>query len=159
MKKKILIVEDNELNLKLFRDLLEAHDFETFETKDGNEAVHLTKTRRPDLILMDIQLPEVSGLDITKRIMGIVRVEAVCRGKTVQLERRAAGIIGRPMHQTGIAAPDSKDGGQDVEPIVAVELRGIDVRLKVLEEGLAQHLLIEPDAVEAHPCRRRPTFS
>jgi two-component system cell cycle response regulator DivK len=68
MKKRILIVEDNELNLKLFRDLLEAHDFETFETKDGNEAVHLTKTKRPHLILMDIQLPEISGLDITKRI-------------------------------------------------------------------------------------------
>ncbi len=68
MKKRILIVEDNELNLKLFRDLLEAHDFETFETKDGNEAMHIARTKHPDLILMDIQLPEVSGLDITKRM-------------------------------------------------------------------------------------------
>lgn len=68
MKKRILIVEDNELNLKLFRDLLEAHDYETYETKDGHEAVALTKSKRPDLILMDIQLPEISGLDITKRI-------------------------------------------------------------------------------------------
>ena len=68
MKKKILIVEDNDLNLKLFRDLLEAHDYETIETKDGREAVQLAKSRRPDLILMDIQLPEISGLDVTRKI-------------------------------------------------------------------------------------------
>lgn len=68
MKKKILIVEDNELNLKLFRDLLEAHGYETFETKDGNEALSIARNMKPDLILMDIQLPEISGLDITKRL-------------------------------------------------------------------------------------------
>lgn len=66
--KKILIVEDNDLNLKLFRDLLEAHGYETFETKDGSNAVSMTKAIHPDLILMDIQLPEISGLDITKKI-------------------------------------------------------------------------------------------
>ncbi len=68
MKKRILIVEDNELNLKLFRDLLEAHDFETIETKNGNEAIELVRSKHPDLILMDIQLPEISGLDVTKKI-------------------------------------------------------------------------------------------
>ena len=68
MAKRILIVEDNDLNLKLFRDLLSANGYETMETKDGNEAVSLTKNMRPDLILMDIQLPDVSGLDITQRI-------------------------------------------------------------------------------------------
>lgn len=68
MKRKILIVEDNELNLKLFRDLLEAHGYETFETKDGQEALSIARNVRPDLILMDIQLPEISGLDITKRL-------------------------------------------------------------------------------------------
>lgn len=68
MKRKILIVEDNDLNLKLFRDLLEAHGYETFETKDGNEALSIARNIRPDLILMDIQLPEVSGLDITRSI-------------------------------------------------------------------------------------------
>ena len=66
--KKILIVEDNDLNLKLFRDLLEAHGFETYETKDGLNAVALTQQVHPDLILMDIQLPEISGLDITRKI-------------------------------------------------------------------------------------------
>jgi two-component system cell cycle response regulator DivK len=68
MKKRILIVEDNDLNLKLFRDLLTAHGYETIETKEGLEAVNITRNQHPDLILMDIQLPEVSGLDITRRI-------------------------------------------------------------------------------------------
>jgi len=68
MKKRILIVEDNDLNLKLFRDLLTAHGYETFETKEGLEAIMITRNERPDLILMDIQLPEISGLDITRRL-------------------------------------------------------------------------------------------
>ncbi len=68
MKKRILIVEDNELNLKLFRDLLTAHGYETIETKEGFAAIEMTKTQNPDLILMDIQLPEISGLDITRKL-------------------------------------------------------------------------------------------
>ncbi len=68
MRKRILIVEDNDLNLKLFRDLLTAHGYETIETKEGLEAINLTRAQRPDLILMDIQLPEISGLDVTRRL-------------------------------------------------------------------------------------------
>lgn len=68
MAKKILIVEDNDLNLKLFRDLLGANGYLTFETKEGIEAISLTRNVMPDLIIMDIQLPEISGLDITKKI-------------------------------------------------------------------------------------------
>lgn len=68
MSKKILIVEDNDLNLKLFRDLLEANGYVTFETKEGIEAISLTRNVQPDLIVMDIQLPEISGLDITRKI-------------------------------------------------------------------------------------------
>lgn len=68
MRKRILIVEDNDLNLKLFRDLLTAHGYETIETREGMEAIALTRSERPDLILMDIQLPEVSGLDVTRRL-------------------------------------------------------------------------------------------
>jgi two-component system cell cycle response regulator DivK len=67
-KKRILIVEDNDLNLKLFRDLLSANGYETIETKEGLEAIALTHSMQPDLILMDIQLPEISGLEVTKRI-------------------------------------------------------------------------------------------
>jgi two-component system cell cycle response regulator DivK len=68
MAKTILIVEDNDLNMKLFNDLLQAHGYGTLQTKDGREALNLAKEHRPDLILMDIQLPEISGLDITKMI-------------------------------------------------------------------------------------------
>src|SRR5688500_13560545 len=68
MKKRILIVEDNDLNLKLFRDLLTAHGYETIETKEGLEAITLTRNEHPDLILMDIQLPEISGLDVTRKL-------------------------------------------------------------------------------------------
>jgi len=64
--KTVLIVEDNELNMKLFNDLLEAHGYFTLQTKDGVEALRMARTHRPDLILMDIQLPEVSGLEVTK---------------------------------------------------------------------------------------------
>src|SRR6266851_5923904 len=66
--KTVLIVEDNELNMKLFNDLLEAHGYDTLQTKDGMEALKLARLHRPDLILMDIQLPEVSGLEVTKWI-------------------------------------------------------------------------------------------
>jgi two-component system, cell cycle response regulator DivK len=66
MSKRVLIVEDNELNMKLFRDLLEAHGYSTLQTRNGIEALSLARDHRPDLILMDIQLPEVSGLDVTK---------------------------------------------------------------------------------------------
>ena len=68
MSKTILIVEDNELNMKLFNDLLQAHGYLTMQTKDGREVMGLVRERRPDLILMDIQLPEVSGLDITRML-------------------------------------------------------------------------------------------
>jgi two-component system, cell cycle response regulator DivK len=64
--KKVLIVEDNDLNMKLFNDLLEAHGYATLQTKDGVEALRLARQHRPDLILMDIQLPEISGLEVTK---------------------------------------------------------------------------------------------
>ncbi len=67
-QKKILIVEDNELNMKLFHDLLEVHGYTTLQTKDGREALELARKHRPDLILMDIPLPEVSGLEVTKWI-------------------------------------------------------------------------------------------
>jgi two-component system cell cycle response regulator DivK len=66
MPKTVMIVEDNELNMKLFHDLLDAHGYRTLQTRSGMEALRLAREQRPDLILMDIQLPEVSGLEVTK---------------------------------------------------------------------------------------------
>lgn len=68
MAKTVLIVEDNELNMKLFRDLLQAHGYDTIESREGIEALRLARERKPNLILMDIQLPEVSGLEVAKWI-------------------------------------------------------------------------------------------
>ena len=65
MVSKVLIVEDNELNMKLFNDLLEAHGYETVQTRDGTKVLEIAREEKPDLILMDIQLPEVSGLEVT----------------------------------------------------------------------------------------------
>lgn len=65
MGKSILVVEDNDLNMKLFCDLLEAHGYRTMKTRDGRSVPEMARADRPDLILMDIQLPEVSGLEVT----------------------------------------------------------------------------------------------
>ena len=77
MPKRVLIVEDNELNMKLFNDLLEANGYATIQTKNGKEALDLTRRHRPDLILMDIQLPEVSGLDVIRWIKADADLAAI----------------------------------------------------------------------------------
>ena len=77
MPKKILIVEDNELNMKLFHDLLEAHGYETLQTQEGLKALEIAREHRPDLILMDIQLPGVSGLEITKWLKADAQLSAI----------------------------------------------------------------------------------
>jgi len=66
--KTILIVEDNELNMKLQNDLLRAHGYDTLQSVDGKDALSLAREHNPDLIIMDIQLPEVSGLEYTKML-------------------------------------------------------------------------------------------
>jgi two-component system cell cycle response regulator DivK len=65
---KILVVEDNELNLKLFCDLLRAHDYEAEPVRDGREAVASARAFAPDLIIMDIQMPHVSGLELIEEL-------------------------------------------------------------------------------------------
>jgi two-component system cell cycle response regulator DivK len=65
---KILVVEDNELNLKLFCDLLRAHAFEAEPVRDGREAVARARDFAPDLIVMDIQMPHISGLELIEQI-------------------------------------------------------------------------------------------
>ena len=65
---RVLIVEDNELNMKLFHDLLEASGMTILQTRNGIDALKVAKEDRPDLIVMDIQLPEMSGLEVTEKI-------------------------------------------------------------------------------------------
>ena len=65
-QKSVLVVEDNELNMRLFCDLLDAFGYKTYQSRDGVDTLDLARKNKPDLIVMDIQLPEVSGLDITR---------------------------------------------------------------------------------------------
>ena len=68
--KRILIVEDNKLDVRLLKDILQWRGYETLQTGDGLEAIDLAVAKRPDLILMDIQLPDISGLEVTRRLKG-----------------------------------------------------------------------------------------
>ena len=66
--KRILIVEDNPLNMKLLRDVLEAHGYEAITTGEGGAALNLACEHQPDLILMDLQLPDISGFDAVRQL-------------------------------------------------------------------------------------------
>ena len=66
MAKTILIVEDDSKNLTLFRDVLQVSGYKTIEATDGKKGIELAKTGKPDLILMDIQMPEIDGLEATR---------------------------------------------------------------------------------------------
>ena len=68
MPKQVMIVEDNELNMKLFRDLIEASGYTTIQTRNGMEALDLARKYRPDLILMDICMPHLDGYQATERL-------------------------------------------------------------------------------------------
>jgi len=68
LTKSVLVVEDNALNMKLFHDLLDAHGYGVYQARNSEEAMQLAREHKPDLILMDIQLPEISGLEVTKWI-------------------------------------------------------------------------------------------
>jgi two-component system cell cycle response regulator DivK len=98
LAKRVLVVEDNELNLKLFCDLLRAHEFETEPVRDGREAVDRARAFAPDLIVMDIQLPYVSGYDLILQIkadetLGRIPIMAVTAyaGREDEERIRAAG--------------------------------------------------------------------
>jgi len=67
-QKTVLIVEDNELNLKLLKDILEYHGYTILTSELGKPALELARQHRPDLILMDIQLPDISGMEAARRL-------------------------------------------------------------------------------------------
>ena len=68
--KRILIVEDNKLDVRLLKDILETRGYDTLQTSDGLEAIDLAFVSLRDLILMDIQLRDMSGLEVTRRLRG-----------------------------------------------------------------------------------------
>ena len=74
---RILIVEDNALNMKLLRDLLEASGYETIVTAEGAAALGLARAHQPALILMDLQLPDISGFEAVKQLKGDAETRAI----------------------------------------------------------------------------------
>jgi len=73
----VLIIEDNEKNMKLARDVLQAKGYKTLEAVTGEEGIKLAKEKRPDLVLMDIQLPGISGIEAFKQIRGDAKTRAI----------------------------------------------------------------------------------
>jgi two-component system cell cycle response regulator DivK len=104
---KILVVEDNELNLKLFCDLLRAHGFEAEPVRDGREALDRARAFGPELIVMDIQMPHVSGLELIEQLKGDPELKAVpimavtayaARGDEDRIrEAGAEGYVSKPI--------------------------------------------------------------
>ena len=74
---QILVVEDNEKNMKLFRDVLDASGYRTLEAATGERAVELVFEHRPDLVLMDIQLPDIDGIEALSRLRADGRTASV----------------------------------------------------------------------------------
>ncbi len=111
MDRTVLVVEDNDLNMKLFHDVLEAHGYNVLQAKEGMEGWRMAREQRPDLILMDIQLPDVSGLEVTKwlkddetlKSIPVIAITAFAMDGDEEkyLEGRCDGYIDKP-----ISVPD-----------------------------------------------------
>ena len=115
-RKTVLIVEDNELNMKLFHDLLDAHGYATLQTRSGMDALGLARKHKPALILMDIQLPEVSGLEVTRWLKEddeLRDIPVIAAGGIAAGARAGPGGV-RVREQpgrAGAAAPEGRVGG------------------------------------------------
>jgi two-component system cell cycle response regulator DivK len=99
--KKILVVEDNPMNLELVSDILEANGYQVIQAQEGRQALEMARAERPGLILMDIQLPEMDGLEVTRLLKsdpdtsGIVVVAITAHAMRGDEERvREAGCSG-----------------------------------------------------------------
>jgi two-component system, cell cycle response regulator DivK len=107
VSKKILIVEDNELNLKLFCDILQVHGYQAEPVRDGREALAMAREHHPELIIMDIQMPHISGLELIEQIKAdddlkatpIMAVTAyAARGDEERIrEAGAEGYVSKPI--------------------------------------------------------------
>jgi two-component system cell cycle response regulator DivK len=107
MAKTVLIVEDEPKNLKLVRDLLQRFGYETIEAADGEQGITLARTRQPDLILMDVMMPKMDGLEatrilkadaVTKDISIIALTSYAMKGdKEKALEAGCNGYIAKPV--------------------------------------------------------------
>ena len=95
--KTILYVEDNELNRRLVRDLLKRTTYRLIEAYDGEAGITTALAERPDLILMDIQLPKVSGLDVVRRLRAEASMasQEISNWTAATLDQRSLRVIGQ----------------------------------------------------------------
>ena len=145
MGQKILVVEDNELNLKLFCDLLRAHGYEAEPVRDGREAVARARSFGPELVIMDIQMPYITGLELIEQMKGdeelkrtpIIAVTAyAAKGDEERIrEAGAEGYVSKPISLMRFieavrgllaapapqAAPEEEEEAPDVAPEKAGE--------------------------------------
>src|SRR6266436_6006423 len=87
-RKRILVVEDHQLSLTLLKQLLEVHGYEILETPEGLQAIDIARDEQPDLILMDIGLPDICGLDVTRRLTKTIPIIAVTALATPEDEKK-----------------------------------------------------------------------
>ena len=107
MTKRIMVVEDNDLNRKLFCDVLKANQFDVEPVADGHSVIETAKTKSPDLIIMDIQLPGVSGIDLIAEAKGLEQLKHIpilavtafaAKGDEERIrEAGAAGYLAKPV--------------------------------------------------------------
>jgi two-component system cell cycle response regulator DivK len=134
---KILVVEDNELNLKLFCDLLRAHDYEAEPVRDGREAVASARAFAPDLIIMDIQMPHVSGLELIEELKADDELKAIpimavtayaARGDEERIrDAGAEGYVSKPISVVRFveavrALLAAASGEEEPEPEATIEI-------------------------------------
>src|SRR6195952_1681303 len=168
--KTVLIVEDNELNMKLFHDLLDAHGYNILQTKDGMEALDIARKHHPDLILMDIQLPEVSGLEVTKwlkeddslKAIPVVAVTAFAMKGDEEVIRQGGceAYISKPISVTSFLETFRRFIGQQAEHPDFMTARALgvhDIRsiVKLLEEKLTAEYLDVVTAFNGLECLAR----
>ena len=137
MLKTVLVVEDNELNMRLFHDLLETRGYGILQTRDGMEALKLARQHKPDLILMDIQLPEVSGLEVTKWIkdedalkaIPIIAISSFAMMGDEEKFRRGGcdAYIAKPISVADFLNTDEHPGPSPLPSVAAMLPRGLHV--------------------------------
>jgi two-component system cell cycle response regulator DivK len=121
---RVLVVEDNEKNMKLFRDLLQAKGYETLEATTAEEALELAAAATPDLILMDIQLPGMDGVSALKRLRAdeqtagttvlALTAQAMAGDRERFLEAGFDGYMSKPVDVSAfLQAVESYCGGAD----------------------------------------------
>lgn len=174
MGQKILVVEDNELNLKLFCDLLRAHGYAAEPVRDGREAVDRARVFAPDLVVMDIQMPHITGLELIEQMKAdpelrpipIMAVTAyAAKGDEERIrDAGAEGYVSKPISvirfaeavRTLLAAPRPKPEPETMEAPMAAEPEKEEAASSIDETGPEEQETGPRDAPEGEPPKEPP---